>query len=95
MSEKGKMTFEEMAQLVDDSREAEFYRHQAEQRKWEREQREKANAVVAKLEQHLPSQVWQEVLELSEEYFGGKCIMFALFKKAGRDDLAESHGFPY
>jgi hypothetical protein len=88
MSEKGKMTFEEMAQLVDESREAEFYRHQAEQRKWEREQREKGKAVVAKLEKQLPTEVWQEVLELLDTAFGGSCIKNALFEKVGRNDLA-------
>ena len=89
MTENREMTPEEIAQLDEEFPEGTYYRYLDRQEKWERELCAKVRSVVAKLDKQLPSQVWQEVLELSDTFFGGQCIMNALFEKAGRKDLGQ------
>jgi hypothetical protein len=83
------LTPEELARLDDEFPEGAYYRYLDIQEKHERELCAKVRSVVAKLEKQLPSQVWQEVLELSDTFFGGQCIMNALFEKAGHKDLGQ------
>ena len=68
------MTFDEMARIVDQAREVNFYWHQLEQRKWDAEQRAKAGAILELLRQHLPPQVRQEAEELLSTEYGCECV---------------------
>ena len=94
MIEKPEMSFEEMAQLVDEARMADYYFDRHEQRKWEIEQRNKATSFVTQLEKHLPPELWQEILEFSEVVYGAKCIGHALRERSGHtDSLADDCPF--
>jgi hypothetical protein len=86
MTDGHQMTFKEMAQLVDGARELAYRRYEMEQEEWWLETRNKAKAVVSQLEKHLPPQLWQEMLELSETIYGGKCIAHDLRERSGCTD---------
>jgi hypothetical protein len=86
MTDGHRMTFEEMARLVDETRESHYYLALAEEEKWQDEQDEKAKAIVPQLERHLPPQLWQEMLELFKTYYGAKCAAQALHKRSGCTD---------
>ena len=81
------MTFDEMAQIVDQAREADFYWHQLEQRGWCAEQRAKAGAILELLRQHLPAQVRQEAEELLSTEYGCECVC-DLLRHEKLDDAA-------
>jgi hypothetical protein len=86
VTDNHEMTFEEMAQLVDETREANYYRALAEQENWQDEQDEKAKAIVPQLKSDLPPQLWQEILELFKTRYGAQCIAQALHEQSGCTD---------
>jgi hypothetical protein len=82
-----KMTFDEMARIVDEAGEVDFYWHQLEQRKWDAEQRAKAGAILELLRQHLPAQARQEAEELLSTKYGCECVC-DLLRREKLDDAA-------
>ena len=84
-----KMTFDEMAQIVDQAREVDFHYDQAELRKWEAEQRANAGAILELLRQHLPAQVRQAAEELLSTEYGCECVC-DLLRREKLDDKVGS-----
>jgi hypothetical protein len=84
-----KMTFEEMAQIVDEVREIEFYEHQAKDRKWKAEQFTKVQVFIGLLRRHLPADVLPESEELLSTAYGCGCIYHLLMREQKRRALLE------
>jgi hypothetical protein len=72
------MTFEEMAEIVDQARDGDFYYAQAEREAWREAQRTRATEVLESLRQQLPTKVLAEVEELLSTGYGADCLHCAL-----------------
>jgi hypothetical protein len=77
---EAKMTFQEMAQIVEEEREIAFLEREAEDRKWRAEQRAKAQVLISVLRRHLPAAILTEFEELFSTNYGSDCV-YALLER--------------
>jgi ABC-type dipeptide/oligopeptide/nickel transport system ATPase component len=74
MTQSPKMSLEEMAEIVDQAREAAFLDQEYRQREWAEEQRAKAPEILDLLRRHLPTETQQEVEGYLSSPYGSDCL---------------------
>jgi hypothetical protein len=68
------MSFEEMAEIVDQTREVNFYQAEEEQKAWKKLQLARAAMVLGLLRQHLPAEALLKVEDFLSTYYGSECL---------------------
>jgi hypothetical protein len=85
--EDGKMSLDEMRDIVRQADYVEFHYRQNEQQAWEREQRAKAPEVLAMLRRHVPPDLFPELERFLSTRFGSDCLRDALRRDLTREAL--------
>src|SRR5262249_33319142 len=84
------MTLDEMAQIVDQAREAEYLCNKLELRKWRAQQPGKAQALVEQLQRHLPADVLHELEAFMCDLWARDCLREALQRHRVTTKLRET-----